>query len=226
MAVALTGHIENHLVSGTEHTTATITPSGPDRCVTLDFRCANASMAETPTVLFGGSPMTQIGDGASDSSAGGLRSFRILNPPESAAAAVITFSNPTSLGYSLRAWSGVHTTAPIGDTDETNSGVGPDIDLTLSSAVGNMVADVVTGAAPFSSSDQTVDSEMTDGANYVARASHAAGASSVPIGHTLSGAASFAHHAYELIASVATTRVPTGIRVLADLQRPVIVGNF
>lgn len=177
------------------------TTAGTNRLGIVHLRFDTAEFGSNPVdVTWGGVSMTQIGSGANIADAGGIRSFRLVNPPTASSAISVDLSGATVTGYVVTSFNGVDQITPI-DTAGVQSatGTGTTPTATVSSATGNMVASFATAANVFSAtgSGQTQEAEITDGGSYVARASYEAGAASVVMDYTI-GSANWATLAFEI----------------------------
>lgn len=195
MAVAFDGEtiLAAHSASASSHTVTGKTTAGSDRVGVVRIKVTTPEFDNGgTTVTWGGVSMTQIGSGAKVASgtAGGVRAYRIVNPPTGASNIVITpAAGNSAVGYIVSSYSGVDQTTPVGTpATDTGSSTTPTVDV--SAATDDMVLDMVTAAAPFSGSGggQTIEGTPTDGSSYVARGSREAGATTVTMSHTISSA--------------------------------------
>lgn len=180
------------------------TTAGTDRLGIVHLRFDTAEFASNPVgVTWGGVSMTEIGSGASIADAGGIRSFRIVNPPTASSAISVDLASATVTAYIVTSYNGVDQTTPIDTAGvQTGTGTGTTPTATVSSVAGNMVASFATASNIFSAtgSGQTQEAEITDGGSYVARASYEAGAASVVMDYTI-GSANWATLAFEINAA-------------------------
>lgn len=197
-------NLQGHSTAATTHNIGNKTTAGSNRVGVVDLRFANAAHAGEPaSVTWNGVGMTQIGTGATISSAGGVRSFIIVNPPTASSAVVVTTNTSTPVGYCVRSFSGVHQTTPVdAGATQTATGTSTTPSVTVSSAADNMVLNAATVAGTFSANGagQTQDCESSDGATYTMRTSREAGAASVVMDHT-AGSANWSTHGFELVAA-------------------------
>lgn len=215
MAVAHdgTGNLDDHLASSASHTISGKTTSGSDRVGIVDVRIPNAvyGAGEPLDVTWNAVSMTEIGTGVNSGTAvGAVRSYYIINPPTSASDVVVTFTDPTPLGYTIRSFNGGTTPTNV----NTGSGSDDTPTVNITSPSGDMACDCVTAGNTFSAlgSGQTQDDsdQMTDGSTYVGRTSHEGGSGTVTMDHTLSAAATWVTQGFSIPAAAAGSADVTG----------------
>lgn len=153
------------------------------------------------SVLYGLASCTLLVDGVSDEAAGAL--YYLVNPA-STADVVVTFSGNTRSQGTATVLSGANTGAPFTDSDEGTSGAGTSVSLTLTTATGELLVDVLSKRGPNEAitigADQTEQSaQSSGGASLLHRTSTQDGAS----GGVMSWTWTTAANAYYAAASVA-----------------------
>ena len=163
--------------------------TGNNRLLIVDVAVENATTVSS--VTYGGQPLTLL-SGLTNTVRAEM--WYMINPPSGTAAIVVTTSTTIRFMNSAASYSGVHQTVPFG-TPVTATGSGNSASATVSSAVGEIVHDVVSQQGGY----QT----PTVGANQIQRhgatsgsgggfGSREAGAASVQMSWTWGSARAFA----------------------------------
>jgi hypothetical protein len=200
MAVAYVSDVEGEITSATTLTLASVVGSGGDMLF-IAVNWVGTSSQTISSVTYNGSStgITQIGTPIDPGTGRALARYRLL-APSGTADVVITFSAsvPNAQGTAM-VLSGVNQSSPIG-TSQTASAVGgsPTTTAAATSAVGDLCVDclMVQGNATSVATvngDQTQRSALDGGSILIHRTSTEAGAASVTMGWTWTGAAAWAH---------------------------------
>lgn len=195
-----------HLSALDPQTITNVSSAGSNRLGTIDIRLtAAAYVGGNPTggVIWGGVPMIEIGSGAANGTAGGVRSYKTNGePPTAASSIVIDFDTALTLGYCIRTWNGVNQTTPTsGVQAATGNDTTPTVDTTASTVDGQVVSIMTANVGSISGdgAGQTADgADFSDGGNYTARCTKKNGTgSAVTMSHTI-GSAVWAMQAYSI----------------------------
>lgn len=194
MAIAL--DLASFFNSGTSTTFSSLT--GSHTCTGADYLLVTTSArnggADNITgVTYNLAAMTDLGTATMGSTQ--ARMFGLIAPTAGANNVVVTLATGTSeaLIVGVRSWSGVDQTTPVrGGAATAATGTSTTPTVTVTSAVGEVVCDVIAFAAAqtyvSTGAGQTLDySDADAGVNFRRGAgSHEAGAASVVMDHTIS----------------------------------------
>jgi hypothetical protein len=214
--------LASHVASADPHTITGKTTAGSNRVGVVHIRVSSAvfgagnPVSVTWTGADNAGVMTEITTiDAAVGTAGGIRSYCVTNPPTSASDIVVDLTTSAPIGYVITSYNGASQSSPCtnaataGPTTDTT----PTVDVT--SAANRMVVSVASAANTFSATGagQTQEgTDVTDGGNYVMRASREAGAASVTMSYTISSA-QWVTQGFSISAAAAGTVTPRGTLV-------------
>jgi hypothetical protein len=200
MAVAYVSDVEGEITSATTLTLASVVGSGGDMLFIAVTWVGNSSQTISSVTYNGSSTgITQIGTPI-DPGTGRLLARYYLLAPSGTADVVVTFSASVPNGQATAmVLSGVNQSSPIG-TSQTASAIAgsPTTTAAASSATGDLCVDclMIQGNATsvaVVNGDQTPHSAQDGSGLFFHRTSSEAGAASVTMGWTWTGAAAWAH---------------------------------